>query len=51
MVDDHEKDVEEFRKASQDLKDPDLRAWANKTLPVLEHHLAMAKDIASKTKR
>ena len=50
MVDDHEKDVDEFKKASQSLKDPDLKAWANKTLPVLEHHLAMAKDLKAKVK-
>ena len=28
MVDDHEKDVKEFEKASKDAKDPDLKAWA-----------------------
>lgn len=48
MVEDHEDDVKEFKKASTDLKDPDLRAWAAKTLPVLEHHLQMAKDIDAK---
>ena len=50
MVDDHEADVKEFKKASQDLKDPELRAWAAKTLPVLEGHLATAKDIKAKAK-
>jgi putative membrane protein len=51
MVDDHEQDVKEFQKAAQDLKDADLRAWAAKTLPILENHLSMAKDIQTKTKK
>lgn len=50
MVDDHEDDVKEFRKASQNVKDPDLKAWAAKRLPILESHLAMAKDVEAKTK-
>lgn len=50
MVEDHEKDVKEFQKASTDSKDPDLKAWAAKTLPVLQDHLKMAKDTAAKTK-
>jgi putative membrane protein len=50
MVKDHEEDVKEFRKASADLKDPDLRVWAAKTLTVLEQHLTMAKDVNAKVK-
>jgi len=50
MVEDHEDDVKEFRKASQNLKDPELRAWASKTLPVLEEHLTMAKSMNAKAK-
>jgi putative membrane protein len=49
MVDDHEEDVKEFRKAAKEVRDPDLRAWAEKTLPILEGHLAMARDLESKT--
>jgi putative membrane protein len=48
MVKDHVKDVEEFRKASQEVKDPDLNGWAKKTLPVLEQHLQEAKASAQK---
>ncbi|OGT97652.1 MAG: DUF305 domain-containing protein [Geobacteraceae bacterium GWB2_52_12] len=48
MVMDHTKDVEEFRKATQKVKDPELKAWAEKTLPVLEQHLQMAKETAGK---
>jgi putative membrane protein len=50
MVEDHEEDVKEFRDAVKSVSDPDLRAWAAKTLPVLESHLAAAKDIKTKTK-
>ena len=45
MVDDHEDDVEEFRDASKEAKDADVRAWAAKTLPILEEHLAEAKKL------
>jgi putative membrane protein len=51
MVDDHEADVRAFKKASQEIKDPDLRAWAAKTLPAIEEQLTMAKDVKAKTKR
>jgi putative membrane protein len=50
MVDDHEKDVNEFEKTSKNAKDPDLRAWATKTLPTLQDHLKMAKDTKAKVK-
>jgi putative membrane protein len=50
MVEDHEKDVKEFEKASKDAKDPDLKAWATKTLPTLQDHLKMAKEAKSKLK-
>ncbi len=42
MLDDHKKDVEEFEEASKDAVDPDIRAFAAKTLPVLQEHLRMA---------
>jgi putative membrane protein len=49
MVKDHEKDVKEFRKMARDAKDPDVRALAEKTLPVLEGHLKMAREVAATT--
>lgn len=50
MVKDHEKDAKEFEKASKDVKDPDLKNWASKTLTVVQDHLNMAKQIAGKLK-
>ncbi|MDQ3682612.1 MAG: DUF4142 domain-containing protein [Bacteroidota bacterium] len=38
MVKDHNKDISEFEKASNNAKDADLKAWAAKTLPALKKH-------------
>jgi putative membrane protein len=38
MKDDHVKDIAEFEKASATATDADLKAWAAKTLPVLQKH-------------
>jgi putative membrane protein len=43
MVKDHKDDIDEFKKESEKGNDPELRAWAAQTLPVLEHHLMMAE--------
>ena len=48
MIRDHEKDVKEFERAASEVTDPDLKAWAVKTLPTLREHLAMAKQIAAR---
>jgi putative membrane protein len=45
MVKDHKKDVADFQKAANSAKDADLKAWAAKTLPVLQEHLTMAQGI------
>jgi putative membrane protein len=50
MVDDHKKDVKEFEDATKNLKDPDLKAFATKTLPVLKSHLAAITAIHDKMK-
>lgn len=50
MADDHEKDAKEFEKASKDAQDPDLKAWAAKTLPIIQDHLKMAKEMKDKVK-
>jgi len=51
MVDDHEKDVSTFQKESQNSSDPDVKAFAAKTLPVLQKHLDTIKGIQSKMKQ
>ncbi|HEX8060723.1 MAG TPA: DUF4142 domain-containing protein [Cyclobacteriaceae bacterium] len=48
MVTDHEKAVALFTAASQNERDPELKKWASEKLPLLKHHLAMAKDLARK---
>ncbi|WKN23012.1 DUF4142 domain-containing protein [Azotobacter vinelandii] len=43
----HENTVQLYRRAAQDLKDPELKAFAGKTLPVLEHHWEEARQLAA----
>lgn len=50
MADDHEDDVEMFRKVSMDAADPNIKAFAAKTLPVLEKHLQKVKEIKATMK-
>jgi putative membrane protein len=50
MVKDHEKAVKDFEKVSTKAKDPDVRAFAAKTLPTLREHLQQARDIQSRVK-
>lgn len=45
MVDDHNKDVDEFRKQSENSTDPEIKAFAAKTLQVLIVHQDSAKQI------
>jgi putative membrane protein len=44
MVKDHQKDVKEFQKEAQKAKDPDVKAFAQKTAPILEEHLQLAQN-------
>jgi putative membrane protein len=48
-VDAHEDTVKLFSKAVKEAKDPDVKAFAEKTLPGLTHHLEMAKKLAAQT--
>lgn len=41
----HEKDIKLFEKASKDVKDAELKAFVDKTLPTLREHLAMAQKL------
>ena len=45
MLSDHNKDVSEFEKQSTKGTDPDLKAFAAKTLPTLQEHLQLAKAL------
>jgi putative membrane protein len=45
MVDDHNKDLEDFRKAADNLSDSSLKSFAQVTMIVLAKHLDSAKSI------
>jgi putative membrane protein len=45
MVMDHKKVIAMFEKESKTGSDPDLKAFATQTLPVLQHHLEMAQQL------
>lgn len=45
MLQDHEKDVKEFEKQSTRGGDPELRAFATRTLPTLQEHLQMVRQL------
>jgi len=51
MVSDHEKDVKEFQSEAKSAKDPDVKSFAENTLPTLEEHLKMAKSAEASVKR
>lgn len=44
-IDDHQADIALFERASRELRDPELRAWAGKTLPALRSHLESARSL------
>ena len=44
-VKEHEKDVKSFQKAAKDVKEPQLKAWIDKSLPVLQEHLSAAQNL------
>jgi putative membrane protein len=44
MIKDHETDMEAFGTESRSGHDPEIKAWATKTLPTLEEHLRLARD-------
>lgn len=49
-VDDHKKDVKEYEKESRKARDPELKAWVDKTLPTLRTHLEAANRLTQKGK-
>jgi putative membrane protein len=48
-VEDHKKDIEKFETASAKAKDPEVRSFAEKALPMLQRHLDMAQNLSSTT--
>ena len=48
---DHESDVREFTAEAQGGSDPTLKAFASSTLPVLQQHLALIKDLDKTAKQ
>lgn len=48
MISGHKKCVSNFEEAAKDAKNSDVKAWAAKTLPTLQAHLAKAKELAGK---
>jgi len=45
LVKDHEKAVQLFSTEAQEGKDADIKAFASKTLPTLQEHLQMARQL------
>jgi putative membrane protein len=45
-IEDHTTDIALFERESRAGNDPDLRAWAAKTLPVLQAHLSEAQSLS-----
>jgi putative membrane protein len=46
MLRDHHKDVKEFERKVEAIKDPQIHQWAEGTLPLLKQHLRQAQHIA-----
>ena len=49
MLNDHTKDVAEYKEMMKTTKNADLKSYESETLPVIEHHLMMIKDISKKS--
>jgi putative membrane protein len=51
MVKDHVTDISEFEKEASKGQDPDVKAFAEQTLPTLRHHLMLANRLSSAEKK
>src|SRR6267143_3195160 len=47
MARDHTEDIALFERAAETSTDPDLKAWAAQSLPMLREHLALARQVNS----
>ena len=50
MVQDHEKDLAEFKEQASDGSDPDLKKFADDTAKMVQEHLDLAKETQGKLK-
>jgi putative membrane protein len=48
MVKDHTNDLAAFKKAEATMRSPELKKAISDAIPVIEHHLEMAKATAKK---
>ncbi|MDQ3625537.1 MAG: DUF4142 domain-containing protein, partial [Verrucomicrobiota bacterium] len=48
MINDHQKDIAVYQRQVQQGADPELKAFAKKTLPVLQKHLKMVQQAQKK---
>jgi len=51
MVKDHKKVIGKFKHEAEKGTDADLKSWASKTLPTLEHHLEMSEKACKDKKK
>jgi len=51
QVKDHQQDVNEFKSEADNGSDPNIKQFASSTLPTLQEHLSMAKDLNKKEKK
>ena len=48
-IEDHQKDIQKFETAAQQSADADVKAFAQKQVPILQQHLKMAQDAQAST--
>ncbi|MBL4675128.1 MAG: DUF4142 domain-containing protein [Mucilaginibacter sp.] len=51
MVKDHKEDIDEFKKEASDGKDAEIKAFASKHVPILQHHLEAAEKAQATVKK
>jgi len=50
MVEGHQKAIDQFETEAAKGQDPDVKAWAEKSLPALREHLRVAQQLAKEVK-